>query len=178
MWSRHLSVVRVVSPRTPRPPNFFHVDRQQTLFHPIEITFSGWQCQDDPVRIRVISGFRSIQLPSNAPSVPSDSLALTICGPIFARTRTNGLSCARYVLRLLLVSMTGNATKDSTLARRNSSVVGVSNLVGFGGAEGGLRAPMLWAAISVARLVGFVYVLCWRRRRQSDIAIICLRRAK
>lgn len=177
MRSRHPSAALVASLRTRRPPNF-RVGRRQTLFHRIETTFSDWRCREDPARMRVISGFRNIRPPSNAPSVPSDSLAPTICGPTFARTQTNALSCVRYVPRRLLVSMIGNATKDSTLARRNLSVAGISNPAGSGDVGDGLRAPMPSVAISVAKLVGSVYVRYWRRRRPNDTAIICFRKDK
>lgn len=177
MRSRHLSAVQAASLRTRRPPNF-HVGHRQTLFHPIEITFSDWRCRGDPARTRVISGFRNIRLPSNAPSVPSDSLAPTICGPTFARTQTSALLCVRYVPRRSLVSMIGNAMKDFTLARRNLSVAGISNPAGSGGVGDGLHVPMLSAAISAAKLVGFVYDHYWRRRRPNDTAIICFRRDK
>ena len=117
---------------------------------------------------------KSTQRPSNAPCAPSALLVPTIFAHISALILTSGLSCAQYAVRHLLVSMTANAMRGSTLARRSSSVEVISNQEGPGVAVGDLREPMHWAATSGAKPEEYVYVHYSRRKRQKGSATKCL----
>src|SRR6195952_5404974 len=102
------------------------------------------------------SVYKNTQQHSSVLSAQNVSLAHTTCVPICARTRTSARLYVRFVGRHLPDSTTGSATKDCTLAKRNSSARVTSRLVGSGAVAGDSPERMRLADISDQKPVGFV----------------------
>jgi hypothetical protein len=123
-------------------------------------------------------GFKNTQRLSNAHCAPNVLHVPIIFVHIFALILTSDLSFAQYAVKHSPVSTTANATKGSTLARRNSSVEVTLSREEHGVAAGDLREPMLWAVTSGVKLGEYVYAHYSRKRRQKGSATRCLLKGK
>ena len=151
----------------------FRVDLQLVPFQ-TGTTSLVWHVLGGPEIRLVRRESKNTQQPSNAHCAQNALLVLTIFVHIFVLILTSGLSCAQYAVKHLLVSMTANAMKDSTLVRRSSSVGVISNREEPGAAVGDLQELMHWAVTSGVKPEEYVYVHCSRRKRQKGNATRCL----
>lgn len=113
-----------------------HRLRAGTIFWTSPILSAPEHCLETP------SAFRNTRRLSSAHCVPSGLPAHTTCGLTCEPIQTSDHSYAQYAAKPSPDNTTENATKDCTLAKRNSFVVVTYLEAGTGVAGAGLRVQM------------------------------------